>query len=306
MPAVVVVLIVIAALVVVGLYLRSRGGGVSQRSVAGAIATPERTLFEVDFKVDGTTAHVYFDTHVPAGGADDVLTALMGREAMRVFESKADHLPLSEVRHVTAHGKTGDSTVAVTTIDVKKPRDMDHMDAPDASDVVRAQDVKALSEDPLGAVHAMKFGRATGYRGGVDELPPLSKELKIPANVIESVAGPGGTIAGMSLQNFITGLLRTAGYDVQVKGDGTGTARKGAISTYVQFVDHVEGSHPELDERAVDAFVMKFMASGADRGMLFTPKFGPYAIYEKERRNQKVKYMTRERLQAFVDSVAMG
>jgi hypothetical protein len=108
----------------------------------------------------------------------------------------------------------------------------------------------------------------------------------------------------MSLQDFITGLLRTTGYEVQLSGD-SGTARKAGSTTYLQFVDHEAGSHPELSEKAVDGFVMRFMSSGADRGMLFTPKFGPYSVYEKERRNGKVKYMTRERLQAFVDSVAM-
>lgn len=300
---VVIVLVAIVVLVGVGLYLRSRGGGVSQRSVAGAIATQASALTDVDFKVAGTTAHVYFDTAVPDGGADDVLAALMGREAMRVFEEKSDHLPLGEVKHVTAHGKRGESTVAVTTVDVAEPVPMDHMDAP-SGDAKRASDVE--TEDPLAALHAMEFGRSTGYRGGSDELPALSDELTIPAKVVDSVAGPGGTIAGMSLQNFITGLLRTSGYEVQVGGDGTGTARKAGKTTFVQFVDHTPGSHPELDEGSVDAFVMKFMSSGADRGMLFTPKFGPYAIYEKERRNDKVKYMTRERLQAFVDSVAMS
>lgn len=301
---VVIVLVVVLVLVAIGLYLRSRGGGVSQRSVAGAIAGQRRGLAEVDFKVEGSTAHVFFDTQIPPEGADDVLEALMGREAMRVFHEKADHLPVGEVKHVTAHGKKAGVDVAVTTVDVTAPAAMDHMDAPASDDVVRAADVQG--DDPLAALHAMDFGRSGGYRGGTDELPPLSKELTIPAKVIDAVAGPGGTVVGMSLQDFITGLLKASGYDVQVTGEGTGTARKGGTSTYVQFIDHKEGSHPELDEGAVDAFVMKFMSSGADRGMLFTPKFGPYAIYEKERRNDKVKYMTRERLQAFVDSVAMG
>lgn len=303
MPVLIVV-IVILVLVAVGLYLRSRSGGVSQRSVAGAIATQANALSEVDFKVDGATAHVFFDTHVPAAGADDVLSALMGREAMRVFHEKANHLPLGEVKQVTAHGKQDGRDVAVTTVDVTAPTEMDHMDAPTAEDVVKASEVSA--DDPLAELHAMEFGRSSGYRGGSDDLPPLSEDLAIPAKVKEAVAGPDGSLAGMSLQNFISGLLRTAGYEVQVGGDGTGTARKSGATTFVQFVDHAPGSHPELDEGSVDAFVMKFMSSGADRGMLFTPKFGPYAIYEKERRNDKVKYMTRERLQAFVDSVAMG
>ncbi len=300
----VVVVIAIVVLVAIVLYLRSRSGGIPTRSVAGAIATDAPALHDVDFKVEGKTAHVYFDTKIPAAGADAVLKALMGREAMRVFHEKANHLPVEEVKRVTAHGKRDGAAVAVTTVDVVSPAEMDHMDVPSADDVVRARSV--ATDDPLAAVHAMEFGRSSGYRGGTDDLPPLSKELSIPAKVIESVAGPSGTVVGMSLQDFISGLLRTAGYDVAVSADGTGTARKSGKTTFVQFVDHAPGSHPELDEGSVDAFVMKFMSSGADRGMLFTPKFGPYVIYEKERRNDKVKYMTRERLQAFVDSVAMG
>jgi len=308
LPAVVVVvLIVIAVLVAAGLFFRSRGGGVAQRSVASAIANQAPALSEVDFKVEGATAHVFFDTRIPAAGADDVLTALMGREALRVFETKADHLPLEAVRHVVAHGKQGDASIQVTTVDVRTPAEMDHMDVPSADDIVQAGEVSTEEVDPLAAVHAMEFGRGTGYRGGGDELPPLSDELVIPAKVIEAVGGAGGTVAGMSLEDFISGLLRTSGYEVSPSSaDGTRTARKAGVSTYLQFVEHVPGSHPELDEGSVDAFVMKFMGSGSDRGMLFTPKFGPYAIYEKERRNAKVKYMTRERLQAFVDSVAMG
>jgi len=301
----VIVAIVIVVLVAVGLYLRSRSGGMPSRSVAGAIANEASALNEVDFKVEGNTAHVFFDTAIPAAGADELLKGLMGREAMRVFHEKADHLPLGEVKHVTAHGKRSGADVAVTTVDVVAPTQMDQMDAPSSDDVIRAGDV-ATEDDPLAAIHATDFGRSGGYRGGSDELPPLSDELAIPAKVIEAVAGAGGTVAGMSLQDFISGLLRTAGYDVAITADGTGTARKSGNTTFVQFIDHAPGSHPELDEGSVDSFVMKFMSSGADRGMLFTPKFGPYAIYEKERRNDKVKYMTRERLQAFVDGVAMG
>jgi len=264
-----------------------------------------RKLSEIDFKVEGATAHVYFDTHVPDGGPDAMLTSLMGREAMRVFEGKAGHLPLAKVKHVAAHGRQAGQPVLVTTMDVKKPVEMNRLDAQTKGDIVMAGDVAIAGHDPLGTLHAMELGRGGGYRGGGDELPPLSEELEIPAKVIEAVAGPGGSVLGMRLEDFITGLLRTTGYGIVEEADGTKRAAKGGTTTYLQFVEHVPGSHPELDERAVDAFIMKFMSSHADRGMLFTAKYGPYAIYEKERRNDKVKFMTRERLQAFVDSVAM-
>ena len=123
----VVIVIVIVVLVAVGLYLRSRSGGMPSRTVAGAIANEASALKDVDFKVDGKTAHVFFDTAIPASGADQVLEALMGREAMRVFHEKADHLPLEGVKHVTAHGKRDGADVAVTTVDVVAPAEMDQM-----------------------------------------------------------------------------------------------------------------------------------------------------------------------------------
>jgi hypothetical protein len=298
------VIIVIVVLVAIALFLRSRSGGLPQRSVAGAIATDAPSLAQVDFKVEGTTAHVYFDTTIPPSGADDVLAGLMGREAMKIFQGKANHLPLDGVKHVAAHGRQGGQSVLVKKQDVHRPAEMDHMDEPRPA--VRASDVHPGDEDPLAALHAMDFGRGAGYRGGSDDLPALADELKIPAKVVAAIAGEGGSVAGMSLEQLIAGMLRQSGYDVTLAGDGTGTARRSGAATFLQFVEHETGGYPELGESAVDSFVRKFIASGAQRGMLFTPKFGPYAIYERERRNDKIKFMTRERLQAFVDGVAMG
>lgn len=301
MPAVITVLIIAVVLIGVVLYMRSRGGAAWP---AAGKATAEPAMREVDFKVEGRTAHVYFDTHIPAGGADSVLRNIMSREAMRVFHSKSGHLPLQEVRHVVVHGHQGDDSVEVVRVDVKRPPSPDHLDEPDVPPL--ASEVPSHGEDLLGTVHAMDFGRGGGYRGGSgDDLPPLSKELKIPAKIIEAVAGAGGSIAGMSLREFISGVLRLSGYEVEVADDGTGTARKGGVTTFVQFVDHAPGAYPELSESAVDGFVRKFMAHHADRGMLFTPKYSPYAIYERERRNDRIRFITRERLQGFVDSVAM-
>jgi hypothetical protein len=37
-----------------------------------------------------------------------------------------------------------------------------------------------------------------------------------------------------------------------------------------------------------------------------TDKFGPYVMYEKERRDPRCRFITRERLQVFVDSFALN
>ena len=302
MPPVVTVLIVIALLVLIAFVLRS--GRTESSSGASTNTAPKAPkLNEVDFHVQGETAQVYFDTAIPNTGADSVLVDLMRREAKRVLEDKASHLPIDGVHRIVVHGKRGSDSVEVTTVDLREPAAFGDESMPEA---LSAADVDPY-EDPLAELHAMDFDRSSGYRSSDgDDLPPLSDELKIPAKVVEAVAGAGGTVAGMSLQDFVAGLLRASGYEVSMQSDTTGTARKAGVTTFLEFVEHTAGSHPELADSAVDGFAMKVMSSGADRGMLFTPKFGPYAIYDKERRNAKVKYMTRERLQAFVDSVAMA
>ncbi len=51
--------------------------------------------------------------------------------------------------------------------------------------------------------------------------------------------------------------------------------------------------------------MIRFVSSGADRGLLFTDKYAPFMVYDKERREPRIRFISRERLQAFVDSVAM-
>jgi hypothetical protein len=40
--------------------------------------------------------------------------------------------------------------------------------------------------------------------------------------------------------------------------------------------------------------------------LLISDKFCPFIVYEKERREPRVHFITRERLQQFVDSLALG
>ena len=51
--------------------------------------------------------------------------------------------------------------------------------------------------------------------------------------------------------------------------------------------------------------MIDFEQSGTDRGLLVSDKFGPYLVYEKEKREPRVHFITRERLQQFVDSLAL-
>jgi hypothetical protein len=109
----------------------------------------------------------------------------------------------------------------------------------------------------------------------------------------------------MSMGQMTLGLLEVAGYEVaQVPGTQGYLATRSGSTTFVSIVAHEEGDHPELSETAVNSFLATFYSSRAERGLLFSDKFSPHVVYEKERRDSRVTFITRERLQDFVDSIA--
>ncbi len=69
-------------------------------------------------------------------------------------------------------------------------------------------------------------------------------------------------------------------------------------------VAHGADDYPELDEGEIRGFVADFVQSGADRGMLVTAKYAPYAIYEREKAEPRIQFISRERMQGFVDRMA--
>jgi len=52
--------------------------------------------------------------------------------------------------------------------------------------------------------------------------------------------------------------------------------------------------------------MVEFASAGTDRGMLVTDKHGPFEIYTLERREPRVRFVTRDRLQKMVDSLALS
>ena len=66
------------------------------------------------------------------------------------------------------------------------------------------------------------------------------------------------------------------------------------------------GDHPEVADQLIDRFMADFAMSGCDRGLLVSDKYGPFEIYDKERRQPRVRFVTRERLQKMVDALALS
>lgn len=147
-------------------------------------------------------------------------------------------------------------------------------------------------------------------------LEPVSEFIELPATVEAHLRSIGVDPEGMSLEDMVLGLLRLSGYEVMVgrtgfnigsveKADIFGLHRNGQNAVLV-IIEHDPGTHPELDERVLAEISVGVVQTNPDLAILVTDKYGPYTMYEREKRDKRLVFITRERLQAFVDSFAVS
>lgn len=266
--------------------------------------TEERTRIQPStFSVDGDKAIVRFDVPLPPGEVDEILADLLVNEAIEVVREKRHSLPLSHLTEVVAEAGRGEVR-RVGSARLSQPGTL-----PPKVSGVDLLNLSTVSNDPLRA----SFEQASSeVRAGVepqirgDVLTPLSHELRIPRAVATGLRANGIDPDEISPGGLVTGLLNLFGYQLNPTGIHSWMASKGGETTYIAEEAYQDGDHPELSEAAIRKFLIDFGSTGANRGMLVTDKYGPFEIYELERRNPKVRFVTRSRLQPMIDSLALS
>jgi hypothetical protein len=299
--------------VVVWFVARNASGGASRQADSGdgvAAGTPADASFNRlrppyrEFHVRGDEALVYFDAPVPVGGADAVLQDLLVKEAVEVVREKRSHeLPIDDVTTVRAFGRRDHQDVEVGSISLETPGQLPAIDIPPL-----APHASQVAFDPLAHLAEQQFSMAPGTAAQPADagLKPLASELTITASTDAGLRAQGVDPASMTATDLTLGLLRLGGYTVTPAGKpGSYVAARGGTRTYLVVVDHEPGGYPELAEQTINEFMVGFATSEPVRGMLVTDKYGPFLVYDKERREPRVRFITRERLQAFVDSFSM-
>lgn len=309
------IIIVVALALAVALVILGRrsttsrtGAGVSvPPTPAGTAAGPADDLATfhlepADFHVDGDTAVVSFDIEAPADGVDEVMSEMLLKQAIEaVRERRARGLPLEDVSHVRVLCKDGGEYVETVSAELAEPGSAAFPDShdPEPKDADDVDPLHRLAERVgVGGASTVSVGRA-------DELPAIGSEIRLTGELAAALSDLGVETTTMSAGQMTRALLEVAGYTL-TPGASTGSylARRAGTETYLTLVDHEPGSYPELSEPAINGFLAGFYASGAGTGLLFSDKFSPHLVYEKERRDARVRFITRERLQAFVDSIA--
>lgn len=300
----VIALVIAAAVVVIGLavYMSRRRSGPAGGSAPVQVEGQDRPGPRVaEFHVRGEEAFVHFEVPLPDGAVDQVLSDLLAREAIEVVREKRHTLPIDDVHRVVAMGRRGSGWEQVASVTLDTPGELPPPVAPDLLPKSHASTFEALER----IAGAPEITPGVAARPREEGLSPIGDELALPRSAEAGLRAAGVDPASAGAGELVLGLLRTTGHAV-TGADDTWTATKGGDRLFVRTVDHHPGDHPELGERDIDRFVVDFVSSGATRGILVTEKYGPFEIYDRERRDTRMRFITRERLQPFVDALALG
>ena len=257
-----------------------------------------------EFHVRDTEALVTFGVPIPEGDVDEVLADLLVTEAVEVTREKAESLPIDQVRTVVALSGTGPTPVEVGRRDLEGPGEL-----PPPLGVDHMLHFSKVGFDPIDRQFEASSGdvgfEAPPSHG--DELGPIGAELRLPKAIEIGLRSQGVDPATMSAGELVRTLLSLFGH-VVTSGEKPNTffSDKAGQRTYIREEPQSPDGYPELDESVITQFMVDFGSSGANRGLLVTEKYGPFEVYDRERREPRVRFITRERLQKFVDSMALG
>lgn len=260
--------------------------------------TPEHEFHVVDHEIV-----IDFDVPLSHHGDDEVLTDLLTHHAMEIIRDRRNRgQPLEGIPVARVRARRDGSPVEVAAVELEA-HEIPEIDLPDLVPRRATAGYDLLAR--LGEGEETDMLSLSSRRSG-DSLAPLGDEIRLTVGLGAGLRSLGIDPESMTMAEFAPGLLRLAGYRLSERDDGSYLALGEGSSTYVEVVEHQPGDYPELSESRVSSFLFAYAGARADHGLLMTDKYGPYGIYAKERANPHCHFITRERLQSFVDRIAIG
>ena len=254
-----------------------------------------------EFHVRGNEARVTFDVPLPDED-DEVLNEILVDEAVEVVREKRHTLPIDDVTEIVVLAGKGQPREIGRT-QLKAPGELPPpVKSPGFSYTHLAPDPFASEAE---TDHSVVYD--TKVDVPADVLAPLASELRLPTGLSRGLRTVGVDPETATGPELILALLRMFGYQIENTGSvDTYLARKDGVTIFLRTDAYQPGDHPELDDGVINRFLADFSASRADQGLLVTDKYGPVRIYEIESRQPRCRFLTRERVQRFIDSMALG
>jgi len=304
----VILLVVAVFLAIVGTMLSRRTKALKEQLKVGGSLAPvldlERARPKVmSFHVRAEEAQVTFDVPLPPGGADPVLVELLLSEAVDVVHDKQHSLPIDDVTKVVVFAGRGAEPHRIGELTLTEPGLL-----PTVSMGPRLR-FASIGYDPLDKQFEEEPATAPPELVAVtasDSLKPIGDELRIPKALDIGLRAQGIDPSSMTAADMVKGVLRLFGYAISPGANSSVyTASKAGTTTFVREDIYQPGDYPELDEGTIRSFMVGFLDARTDRGLLVSAKFAPFSIYDQERREPRVRFLTRGRLQNFLYSFSM-
>jgi hypothetical protein len=313
-PVWIIAIIVLVAIVGIALVVRnsSAKSGAAESSPESKDASSKHHFPQPvvnEFHVKGSVATTVYEVPLGDAPAGDHLVELLSAAAVEYLRGKQrDGFPLDDVATVEVSAMRGTTPELIGTVELPSIGTL-----PDPM-VVGAPISDA---DPIGSVaEVVADSRVSAPSTGEGSLEPVASFVQITGPIEARLRSIGVDTGMMSLRDLSIGLMQIGGYELQVGRPGfrTGglaeaevyrTSRAGRTSTIV-ILPHTEGDYPEVEERQISELAVAASQVDTDQLILITDKYGPYSMYERERRTDKLVFITRERLQTFVDSFGLS
>ena len=299
----IIAIVAVVAIAAIIWFLVRRSAAAAAPPAAGAAPRTLPAPPVAEFHVAGDTATVSFDVPLPDGEIDEVLRDLMLHEGMEVVREKRHNLPIEGVTRVTVLGRRAGGWSEVGSVSLETPGELPPPMMPGAIAGLGGD----RSFDPFEQLTDLPSS-APGLAGGTgsDSLGPVGPELRLPAALEAGLRSQGIDPAAADAGDLVVGILRATGSTVTAEDADTYLAISAGRRTLIRVVPHREGDHPELNATDIRRFAADFAAAKTDRALLISAKYSPFEIYDRERRDPRARYITRERLQHFVDALALG
>ncbi|MCZ7532183.1 MAG: hypothetical protein M5U23_02035 [Acidimicrobiia bacterium] len=256
------------------------------------------------FHVSGETASAIFNVPLGESEAGQHLIDLLSLAAVEYVRSKsAEGLPLGGVHRIEVSALRGDQPEVIAVVELPSPG---VLPAPVDRVQIGGSLIAALNEVVADSSVSSKPSEG-------ETLQPVASFVRLSGPTEARLRMVGVDTSTMSLAELTDGLLRAGGYTVSdsdrvmatAPGASVHMATKPGERVTVVVFPHKEGDYPEIDEKVFGEVAVLAGQTDAQRVMLVSDKFGPYSMYERERRDKRLVFVTRERLQAFVDSFGM-
>lgn len=308
------VLVAFLAVAIVGIVfyaIKTAGQAATARAESPSTAPTRPMPLVSAFHVKGDTASVVFGVPLGDEDAGQHLTELLCASAVEYVRGMvSDGLPLDGVEHIAVSAMRGEEPAYLDTVDLPQVGQL-----PDEASILRRD---PSAHDPIAAVAAVAADSSVSApTGRTDTLEPVSQLVELSGPTEAHLRAIGVDTSTMTLDDLVLGLFRVSGYSVEVGRQGFAPIKSApaaniywinrfGTSSLVIVVSHEKGSYPELDDQVLSEFAVGVAQLNPSQAMLITDKFSPYSMYEREKRDKRTIFVTRERLQAFADSFGLS